>query len=193
MDSQRTRTGLAVSAGGGIVTAISVYQPWYGIGITGAGMRFAEQQISSLPGLSTFAGRFDAVAGAAVGRSVASVSAHQALQQISVVLLIIAAAAIVVSIVGLAGANPAFPGQSAGPLAALGLIGALLTIYRMVDPPNPVPEFLTLTLRFGAYTTLLGCAAIVAGALWAARAGTAERKPADAAGVWSELSGWTPN
>ncbi len=185
---------MAISAGGGVVTAFSVYQPWYGIGITGAGARAAQQTISSLPGFSQFAAGVGAAASASVGSSLESVSAHDALAQINVVLLIIAAAVILVSIVGLAGANPEFPGQSAGPVAALGLIGALLTIYRMVDPPNPMPEFLTITLRFGAYTTLLGCGAIVGGALWPARAGaTADDKPADPAGVWSELSGWTPN
>ena len=113
MDSQRTRIGLAVSAAGGVVTAISVYQPWYGIGITAAGAQAAEQEISSLPGLSQYAGRFGAAASAAVGTSTESASAHDALQQISVVLLVIAVAVIVVSIVGLAGAKPEFPGQSA--------------------------------------------------------------------------------
>ena len=66
-------------------------------------------------------------------------------------------------------------------MAALGLIGALLTVFRMVDPPNPMPEFLTLTLRFGVYTTLLGCVAIIAGAVWPSRTGgAAEDAPADA-------------
>lgn len=196
MDPQRTRIGLAVSAVGGIVTAISVYQPWYGIGITQAGVGAAEQQISSLPGLSPWAAQFGAAASSAVGHTVVSVSAHQSLHQINVVLLIIAAATILVAIAGLAGAHPQFPGQSAGPVAALGLIGALLTIFRMVDPPNPMPEFLTLSLRIGAYTTLLGCGAIIAGALWpgAGRgAAAAPEAPGDGASVWSELSGWTPS
>ncbi len=196
MDAQPSRTGLAVSAIGGIVTAISVYQPWYGIGITQAGVGAAEAQISSVPGLARYAGTIGAAASGAVGRSIASVSAHQALHQISVILLIVAAAAILVSIVGLAGAEPSFAGQSAGGLVALGIVGALLTIFRMVDPPNAVPELITITLRFGAFASLAGCAGIVAGAMWPApgNAVAVDGEPAgEPANVWSDLSGWTPS
>ncbi len=194
MDAQPSRTGLAVSAVGGIVAAISVYQPWYGIGITQAGVGAAEAQISSVPGLSRYAGTIGAAASGAVGRTIVSVSAHQALHQISVVLLIIAAAAILVSIIGLAGAEPSFAGQSGGGLVALGIIGALLTIFRMVDPPNGAPELITVTLRFGAFASLAGCAAIVVGAVWpAGGSAPAVGEAGEAANVWSDLSGWTPS
>jgi hypothetical protein len=192
--SQPSRTGLAVSAVGDIVTAIAVYQPWYGIGITPAGASAAQQGISSLPGASAYAGTIGAAASAAVGRTVFSVTAHQALHQISIVLLIVAAAAILVSIVGLAGSEPSFAGSSASGVAGLGVIGALLTIFRMVDHLSDPLGYFTVSVRFGAFLSLLGCAAIVAGAVWPTPAdGEAADDPAPSGEAWSQMSGWTPS
>ena len=101
MDADRPRIALAVSAIGGIVTAIAVYQPFYGLGITPAGVSVAAQAVSSVPGLSEYGGRIASEAAPLAGRSLVGVTAHQALHNISVALLVIAAVAIVVSLVGL--------------------------------------------------------------------------------------------
>jgi len=193
MPPARPRIGLALSAVGGILTAISVYQPWYGLGFTPAAVGAAEQEISSVPGLSQYADRVGAAASTVTGHPLIALSAHQVLHHVSVALLVIGAAAILLSLIALASAAPVLPPQSGQLLAGLGLIGAILTAYRMIDPPNPAPGFFTLSLRVGPFLALVGCGAIVAGSLWPTRERVADEAPADPAGVWSELSGWTPS
>ncbi len=192
MDADRPRIALAVSALGGILTAIAVYQPFYGLGITPAGVSLAAQEVSSLPGLSQYSGQFSSEAAPLAGRSLVGVSAHQVLHNISIALLIIAALAILISLVGLASARPVLPADSRRFLVGIGLVGAVLTIFRMIVRPDPDPEFITLTLRIGSFMALGGCAAIAAGGLWPARAPADAEAPV-AADVWSELSGWTPS
>ena len=193
MPPARPRIGLALSAVGGILTAISVYQPWYGLGFTPAAVGAAEQEISSVPGLSQYADRVGAAASTVTGHPLIALSAHQVLHHVSVALLVIGAAAILLSLIALASAAPAPPLQTNQLLAGLGVIGAILSVYRMIDPPNPAPGFITLSLRVGSFIALAGCAAIVAGSLWPTREPAADAAPADPAGVWSELSGWTPS
>ncbi len=193
MDADRPRIALAVSAIGGIVTAIAVYQPFYGLGITPAGVSVAAQAVSSVPGLSQYGGRIASEAAPLAGRSLVGVTAHQALHNISVALLVIAAVAIVVSLVGLVSTRPVLPADAGQLLVGIGFVGALLIVFRMVDRPDAAPELFTLTLRPGAYMALIGCAAIAAGGLWPARARTLVDAPAEPANVWSELSGWTPS
>jgi hypothetical protein len=192
MDADRPRIALAVSALGGIVTAIAVYQPFYGLGITPAGVSLAAQQVSALPGLSQYSGQFTSEAAPLAGRSLVGVSAHQALHNISVALLIIAAVAILISLVGLASARPLLPADSGQLLVGIGIVGSVLTVFRMIVRPDPDPAFITLTLRVGSYMALAGCAAIAAGGLWPVRAAAPAEAPA-APDVWSELSGWTPS
>jgi hypothetical protein len=187
-----SRTGLAVAAAGGIITAISVYQPWYGLAFTQAAVSEVQQQTASVPGLSQYANAFGAEASSFVGRSVVGLSAHQALHRISIVLLVIAGIAILASLVGLAAAHPQPPMESGRLVAALGAVGALLVAYRMAMPPNPVPQYITLSLRPGVLMALVGCGAIVGGSLWSLRPEPAAA-PRDAAALWSDLSGWTPS
>jgi len=193
VESSNPRTGLAVTAAGGILTAISVYQPWYGVGFTPAAVDAAQQQIAALPGLSTYAARFGAEASTLTGHSVVGLSAHQALHQISIVLLLIAGVAILFSLIGLAGARPQPPVESGPLIAAVGAIGALLVAFRMISPPNSAPELITLSLRPGALMALVGCAAIVGGSLWSVRPASAPARAADPNATWSDLSGWTPS
>jgi hypothetical protein len=64
-------------------------------------------------------------------------------------------------------------------------------VYRMVHPPSPGGGLVSLSLREGAWLSLLGCCAIVAGGLWRRRLPRA--RPAEAAGEapsWPRLSGW---
>jgi hypothetical protein len=184
---------LAVTAAGGILTAISVYQPWYGIGFTPAALSFAQQQLSALPGLAPLGQRLNAAAPAFNGHPVADLSAHQSLHVISVLLLVIAGVAIAASLVALAGARPQLPSDSGGLLTAIGVLGGALAVFRMIVPPNPAPELITMSLRPGALMSLAGCAAIAGGSWWAGRTPAAAAPPQDLAAAWSDLSGWTPS
>ncbi len=62
----------------------------------------------------------------------------------------------------------------------------------MIALPSPSGEMFALSLREGAWLSLLGAIAMVAGALWPAQAGAARQRPADVQDAWSQLSGWTP-
>lgn len=193
MDSEPTRIGLAISALGGVLTAFAVYQPFYGLAVTPAGVSAASQEISSLPGLSPYASRFSAAAAPLAGHTIASVNAHQAFHVIGIALLVIGAVAILTALAGLVSTGPVL-GPGAGQLLlGAGVIGALLTAFRMIARPIGDGEFITLSLRPGAYLALVGCAAIAAGALWRDRREAAGAEPAPDGDVWSGLSGWTPS
>jgi len=193
MDSEPTRIGLAISALGGVLTAFAVYQPFYGLAFTPAGISAASQEISSLPGLSSYADRFSAAASGLAGHTIAGVTAHQAFHVIGIALLVIAAVAILTALAGLVSTSPLL-GPGAGQLlVGVGVIGALLIAFRMVSRPIGDNAFITLSLRPGAPLALAGCAAIAAGALLPERRDAADPEPAPDGDVWSGLSGWTPS
>jgi hypothetical protein len=198
MEPSSPRIGLAVTAAGGALTAFAVYQPWYGVGFTQAGVGAAEQQIAALPVLAPYAQQFGDAATTLVGHSVVGLSAHEALHQINVVLLLIAGVAILAALVGLASAAPQLSGELGQLVTALGIVGVILVAFRMIIPPNPMPDFITISLRPGAFLALAGCAAIAGGSLWARReapttAPAPGAEPADPNQLWSDLSGWTPS
>jgi hypothetical protein len=191
MESPPSRTGLLVSALGGLALAIGVFLPWYGVSITQAAIDAANQQLAHLPAQYSGLGAqvssiFSQNSGALIGHEVFSVSGHQAFSHMSIVLLVIGVIATLIALFALAQPSPALPQNASGLLVAGGAIAALLVGYRVLSPP-PVGA-LTLATKPAAWACLLGSAAIVAGALWprAAPSGAAD------ASVFSELSGWTP-
>jgi drug/metabolite transporter (DMT)-like permease len=126
------------------------------------------------------------------GRELGTVSAHQVFSNISVILLIAAGLGILIALVPLARSQPPdFDG--AGPwLALFGTIAAACVIYRMVARPGEDTELFALSLREGAWLALLGAVAMTIGGLWPSRVGDQKVSEAEIEGVWSGLSGWTP-
>lgn len=194
MEARVSRTGLVISALGAMAMLVSVFLPWYGVSFTQAGVDFAEGTV--LPMVSrvlgpAYDGRLHAAANGLVGHRFVSLSAHQALSNISTALIVAGAAAAVLSVVWLAGAESLPP--LGGVLAAIGLVAASLVVYRLIDRPDPAPQLIAMSLRGGAYLALLGAGAIVAGAMWP----RARRRPSESsvAGseAWADLSGWTPS
>src|SRR5436305_13362199 len=108
MAGDRSRYGLAVSAVGAIVLAVSVFLPWYGVSFTPQGIALAQQvgdQVASQLGnatLQSYMGSVHADLGALAGRELATLSAHQALKNINLVLLALAALALVDALLPLA-------------------------------------------------------------------------------------------
>jgi hypothetical protein len=208
----RSAYGLLVSALGAVLLAVSVFLPWYGVSFTARGVAMA-QQASEQAGqqfgnaaLQGYLGQLHSALGALVGREVASVSAHQALSTLNVVLLILAGLSVLIALLALAGPASAASDANRGPLALLGLIAAACVLFRIIDPPTPDAGLglVSLSLREGVWLALLGCICIAGGALWhgsmrsersgvGASAGAGAAVSADdGANVWSELSGWTP-
>jgi hypothetical protein len=195
MAGDRPRYGPLLSALGAILLAVSVFLPWYGVSITADGIAFIQRagaQFAAQFGnaqLQDAVGGLHADLGGLAGRQVAALSAHQALTHISVVLLILAGAGILLALSALARAEQPSYG---GPIAILGVVATACVLYRLLDPPNAVSSLVTLSLREGAWLSLLGALAMITGGLLPGgliRRTASEPSLQDA---WSELSGWTP-
>ncbi|HEY2141195.1 MAG TPA: hypothetical protein VGG98_03940 [Solirubrobacteraceae bacterium] len=199
MSSDRPRYGLLVAALGAIVLAVAVFLPWYGLSLTAGGVGYVQQMESQVVGqfgnaaLQGYMSGLHASVSALVGHQLVAVSAHQVLKNINVLLLILAGLGIALALLPLArtGALVADAGNGSS-IALLGAVAVICVGYRMVSPPNPAAGFLSLSLREGTWLALLGSLAMVAGGLWPARAGVPCASTPKPEGVWSEMSGWTP-
>jgi hypothetical protein len=197
MARDRSRTGWLVSALGAIVLIVSVFLPWYGVGLTARAIAFMQQLQSeqvqkfgnaALQGeLGSLHARFGALAGQQLG----SITAHQAFSRISVVLLIAGGLGVLVALLPLARESSP-ESDSTGPwLALLGAIAAVCVLYRMAVRPTE-NEFLILPLREGAWLALVGSVAMLTGGLWPRRLRSERASDAALQDTWSGLSGWTP-
>jgi hypothetical protein len=195
MVEDRLRFGPLLSPIGAALLAVSVFLPWYSVSLTAAGVASAQQALNSVAqqfGNTTFEGlassvgaRFNAFA----GRSVATLSAHQSLKYISVVLLTLAAIALVAGLLRVAGASES--SQAGGSqIALVGIVAILCVLFRMVERPGGQEDVLSLSLSWGSWLALASSAAIVIGALW-------PTDPSRAAGSteqsWDKLPPWTPD
>jgi hypothetical protein len=194
MSGSRPRHGLVVSALGAIALIIAVFLPWYGVSFTTAGIATAQRsadllatQYGNAAMQSALASMHASLSGLA-GHEFGSLSAHQALTTMNVVLLVLAGLACAIALFALAGPAAASSEANRFPLAVLGFVAGACIVFRIVDPPTPEGGFLALSTREGAWFALLGAVAIVLGALWPSRSSEADVSQA----VWAQLSGWTP-
>lgn len=198
MDDERSRYGLLVSALGAVLLAISVFLPWYGISITGAGIASAqqtEQQVIARYGnasLQAMQGTVNAGISSLSGRQLATVSAHQDFKYMSVLLLVLAGLALLDVLLPLANRAGSIPDGAGGTTVLLGVLAALYIVFRMIDPPNPAQGLLSLSLREGSWLALLGAVAMILGGMWPRVTTSALGVDPPGQGVWSALSGWTP-
>lgn len=198
MTGSRPRYGLAVSALGAVVLAVAVFLPWYGVSFTVRGLAIAQRvgdQLVAQYGnaalqaqLASLHSGLDGLAGHELG----SLSAHQALSTLNVVLLVLAGLACAIALLGLAGPAAASSDANRVPLAVLGALAAGFVLYRIVEPPTPPGEAFSLSLREGAWLALLGALAIVAGAMLPREHARTEAESDDVAVALAALSGWTP-
>lgn len=199
MSGSRPRYGLAVSALGAIAIIVAVFLPWYGVSFTVSGIATAQRvgdQVAAQYGnaaMQSAIASMHANLGGLAGHEIASLSAHQALSTMNVVLLVLAGLGCAIALLALAGPAAASSEANRLPLAVLGLLAGACILFRIVDPPTPAGGFFALSLREGAWFALLGAAAIVAGALWPTRTlDAAGAAPETSQAVWAQLSGWTP-
>ncbi|HEY1456990.1 MAG TPA: hypothetical protein VGF15_00600 [Solirubrobacteraceae bacterium] len=185
---------------GGIVLAVAVFLPWYAISVTARGIAFAQQvsaQVLSQYGnaqLQSYLGGLHADLSSLAGHQLATLSAHQVLKNINVVLLIVAAVVILLALAGLAREDRAQSDGERALITALGLIASACVAYRMINPPTPAFGMFSLSLRAGSWLSLAGSLAIVAGGLWPGQgAGFHTRSRGSSENAFAELSGWTPS
>jgi len=194
MAEDRPRTGGLIAAVGAAVLAVSVFQPWYALKLTASGAASAQQALNNAAqqfGNAAFqsqaqglGNRFNALA----GHQLATLSAHQALKYVSVVLLILAAIAFASALSRLAGASQASGDQ----IALIGLIATLCVLFRMIARPAAEEEVLSLSLSWGSWLALGSSLAIIVGGLWSDHARSTTPSAATLDKTWGGLSGWTP-
>jgi hypothetical protein len=199
MGDERSRYGLMVSAVGAMLLAISVFLPWYGVSFTASGLAAAQQAgqqaIAEFGNatLQSYAGELHSNLGALTGHEFISLSAHQTLKYLNVVLLVIAGLALLDVMLPLARPLPSIPDGAGGSAVLLGAVAAVCVVFRMVDRPVPVENLLSLSLREGAWLALLGSVAMVLGGMWprVTTAPGSSEQPLES--TLSALSGWTPS
>ncbi len=198
MTGDRSRYGLLVSATGAIMLAISVFLPWYGVSFTPNGIALVQQtsdQVAAQFGnaaLQSYMSGLHASLGGLAGQQVGAVSAHQVLHDLNIVLLVLAGLAMIDALLPLARTGTSLPGGAGGSVVLLGALASVCVLYRMVDPPAPAGDILSLSLREGAWLALLGSIAMVLGGIWPRSVSPSASSDEPAPGIWSGLSGWTP-
>jgi hypothetical protein len=182
MSDDRSQLGFLVSALGAAVLAVSVFLPWYGVSITASGAASAQQELTSVAQqygnstLQTGASQLGAEFSSLAGHQLATVSAHDALKDISKILLIVAAISLLASLLRLAGVTGLLE-AGGGQVAVAGGAAVLFVLYRMITPPGAQVDLVSLSLSWGIWLALLSAAAIVGGGLLAA-SGQARPHPA---------------
>jgi hypothetical protein len=198
MTGARPRYGLAVSAVGAALLAVAVFLPWYGVSFTVRGVALAQRVSEQLvaqygnAALQAQASSLHANLSGLAGHELGSLSAHQALSTLNVLLLVLAGLACATALLGLAGPAAAASDANRVPLAVLGAVAAGFVLYRIVDLPTPPGQALALSLREGAWLALLGALAIVAGALFPRENAPREADSDELVRALASLSGWTP-
>ena len=153
--------------------AVSVFLPWYSVTITPAGAAYAQGALNVAAArygnatLQTEANTLGSSFTSVAGHSLGTVSAHQFLKTVSVVLLILAAVAFVGALLWLAEIEEPIE-VSGGQVAVVGVLASLLVLFRMLDRPTAASEFFSLSLSWGIWLALASSVAIAAGA-WADR------------------------
>jgi hypothetical protein len=176
--------GFLVSALGAAVLAVSVFLPWYGVSVTASGAAAAQQQVAAVAqqyGNSALQSQANAVGAAfssIAGRQLATVSGHDVVKHISLILLLLAGAALLASLLRLAGFSGLEVGG--GQIALAGGVAALFVLYRMISPPGADTGLVSLSLGWGIWLALVSAVAIVVGGLLA----TSDRSRRQSAGSY---------
>jgi hypothetical protein len=197
MVEERPRFGPLITAIGAALLGVSVFQPWYAVTLTASGAASAQRALNGVAeqfGNANFQTQAKAVGagfGAYAGHQLITLSAHQLLKYISVVLLILAALALVAALLRLAVASESIR-VGGGQIALVGIVATLCVLFRMIARPAPVDGVFALSLSWGIWLSLASSVAIVVGGLWSTRAGRATDSSAALARALDQLSGWTP-
>ncbi len=174
MAEDRPSYGLLATTVGGALLAVSVFLPWYALSFTASGLLDSQQQMDGVAAqygnatLQSETASLGTKLGALAGRQFATLSAHQALKYLSVVLLILAAIAFLGGLLRLAGASQ-LPISGSGQTALVGLMATLCVLFRMVDRPAPGEGLFAISLSGGAWLALGSSLAILGVGLWPRR------------------------
>ncbi len=165
------RYGSLIATVGAALLAVSVFLPWYGLSWTANGIAFVQQEANSVAlrygnaSLQNEVGGLHTRLSALAGDQFATLSAHQALKFLGVVLLILAAVAFGAGLLRLAGVSESSL-SGGNQIALVGLMATVCVLFRMADPPTPEEGIFSLSLSGGVWLALGSSLAIVVGGLW---------------------------
>jgi hypothetical protein len=174
MTEQRSGVGPIVAVTAAALLALSIFFPWYSVRITASGAAYAQQALkiaAAQYGNATLQNEANTIGSSfsnVAGRQVATLSAHQLLKNISLILLLLAGLSFLGALIWLTDGSGTLE-VSGGQVAAVGTVATLLVLYRMVDPPGTRLGAYSLSLGWGAWLALISSAAVVVGGLigWA--------------------------
>jgi len=198
MVGDRSRYGLLVSALGAVLLIVAVFLPWYEVSFTASGIGYVTQlgdQFVAQFGnsqLQSYLGPFHGSLAALSGQGLGSVSAHQVLHDMNIILIVLGVLALLDALFPLARGAAAGPDGAGGAAVLLGGVAAICVLFRMVSPPTPAGGIISLSLREGAWLALLGSMMMVLGGLWPRGMGMQSAAERGGPDLWSGLSGWTP-
>ena len=181
MAVNRASNGLLISALAAAVLAVSMFLPWYSVSITPTGAAEAQQQLATVAqqygnaNLQSMAQEVGSQFSSVAGRPLATLSAHQALKDLSKLLLLLAGVALLASLLTLADVVEVSGGQ----IALVGFFAVLCVLFRMLSPPGTDAGFISLSLGWGSWVALLASAGIVGGGLWGFFAGPSRNPQCD--------------
>lgn len=135
MDFSKLRTGELIAAVSGVLLIIVMFFSWYGIG-----------------------GAAGSILGAA--NIDTTVNAWKAFDFIDILLFITALVAIGAAVLAASGRSVALPVAASVVVTVLGIIVALLVLYRIINQPGPND---VIDVKFGAYLGFLTCLGIAIG------------------------------
>jgi hypothetical protein len=167
MVEDHLRLGALISTIGAALLAVSVFLPWYGVTLTASGASSAQQALNNMAqqyGNATFETQAKVIGlrfGAFTGHQITTLSAHQALKYLNVILLILAAIAFLAALLRLAGASA----QAGSGQIAVGLLATVCVLFRMVERPTPLEGVFSLSLGWGIWLALASSVAVVVGSL----------------------------
>jgi hypothetical protein len=180
MVDRRAPRGLLVSALGSAVLAVSMFLPWYSVSITANGAAEAQQQFASVAQqygnatLQNIANQVGAQFSSVAGRPLVTLSAHQALKDLSVILLLLAGVSLLASLLRLADVSEVGGDQ----IALVGFAALCCVLFRMLSPPGAHTDLISLSLSWGSWVALAAAAAIVGGGIWTPSGGRRGVSPA---------------
>jgi hypothetical protein len=170
MADDRSRYGLMVSALGAIVLAVSVFLPWYGLSFSPSGLNLAHQVgvggFTDGGSAQSYVSGLHLTLSALTGQQFTALNGHDALRALSELLLALAGLAILDALFPLTRAAGRVPEGAGRSVVLLGCVACVCVVYRMLVPPTPGGELLSVSVREGAWLALLGSLAMVIGGLW---------------------------
>jgi hypothetical protein len=180
MADNRAQRGLLISALGAVGLAISMFLPWYSVSITATGAAEAQKQFASVAqqygnaNLRAMADQVGAEFSSAAGHPIATLSAHQALKHLSLLIPLLAGVSLLGSLLRLAAVSEVSGDQ----IAFVGFAALLCVLFRLLSPPGTPTDFISLSLSWGGWLALAAAVAIVAGGIWTPSARRSGMSPA---------------